>query len=380
MSRVNYRHGLVIGKFYPPHLGHEYLIRTAARHCAQVTVAVLGSGVESVSIQQREHWLRDMLADLAHVSVVGAVDNVRIDYHDAAVWQAHVDIMKAAVAQADCRRGRSAPPVDAVFTSEIYGAELARHFDAVSVCLDQQRALYPVSGTAVRADVAGQWRLLPAAVRAGLCARIVIVGAESTGTTTLAQDLTQALRERGDVWAATRCVAEYGREYSANLLALARASHPAARPQDLIWTDADFVDVAHEQNRREEAAARAGGPVLVCDTDALATCIWQQRYMGHCTAPVRALAMALPPRALYVLTDHVDVAFEDDGLRDGEQERPWMTEAFAAALEAQSVPWLRVRGDRAARLDKVLEAVATATRSVWSFALPLEQRTPDSVA
>jgi len=35
------RHGLVIGKFYPPHAGHHLLVRTAARACERVTVIVL---------------------------------------------------------------------------------------------------------------------------------------------------------------------------------------------------------------------------------------------------------------------------------------------------------------------------------------------------
>lgn len=55
MNRVDFAHGLVIGKFYPPHLGHEYLIRTAAAHCRNVTVAVLGSSVESISMQARTY-------------------------------------------------------------------------------------------------------------------------------------------------------------------------------------------------------------------------------------------------------------------------------------------------------------------------------------
>jgi cytidyltransferase-like protein len=34
-------HRLVIGKFSPPHRGHQHLIETAARDCATVTVLVM---------------------------------------------------------------------------------------------------------------------------------------------------------------------------------------------------------------------------------------------------------------------------------------------------------------------------------------------------
>ncbi|MFC7092951.1 AAA family ATPase [Jeongeupia naejangsanensis] len=370
MNRVEFRHGLVIGKFYPPHLGHLYLMRTAANHCRQVTVAVLGASVESVSITDRVAWLRACLADLPNVCVVGALDDVPVDYHDPAIWDAHVAIMRSAVAQGTA----AGVAVDAVFTSEGYGSELARRFNAAPVCLDPQRALHPVSGTAVRADLAGQWRQLPAPVRAGLAMRVVVVGAESTGTTTLARNLADALKARGGVWAATQWVAEYGREYSQNLLALARARNPAARPQDVHWHADDFTRIAAEQTRRENDAASECGPVLVCDTDALATCIWHERYRGTRHPGVESIAAAMPSRQLYLLTDHADVPFENDGLRDGETLRPWMTQRFAEVLAGQSVPWLRLAGCRATRLTKALAAVDAAWQRHACFSLPLEQR------
>ncbi|WP_432721237.1 AAA family ATPase [Jeongeupia wiesaeckerbachi] len=370
MNRVDFRHGLVIGKFYPPHLGHLYLMRTAARHCQQITVAVLGASVESISIADRVAWLRASLADLANVCVVGALDDVPVDYHDPAIWEAHVAIMREAVSQA----AAADVAVDAVFTSEGYGGELARRLNAASVCLDSQRALHPVSGTMVRADLATHWWQLPAPARAGLAMRVVVVGAESTGTTTLARDLAAALQARGHAWAATQWVAEYGREYSQNLLALARARNPAAQPQDVRWQAEDFTLIAAEQTRREHAATLAGGPVLVCDTDALATCIWHERYRGQPHPGVEAIAAGMPPRRLYLLTDHVDVPFEDDGLRDGETLRPWMTQRFVETLSNRAVPWLRLTGSREARLAKALAAVDVAWRKHACFALPLEQR------
>ena len=91
-----------------------------------------------------------------------------------------------------------------------------------------------------------------------------------------------------------------------------------------MWTEEDFVDIAREQNRREDEAARRSGPVLVCDTDAMATAVWHERYRGARSARVEEVADAMAPRALYLLTDHTDVPFEDDGLRDGEHVRGWM--------------------------------------------------------
>lgn len=216
---------------------------------------------------------------------------------------------------------------------------------------------------------------LEPAVRAGLARRVVVVGAESSGTTTLSRGLAAALRARGGVHALTRWVPEYGRELTVTKLAVARglAAPGGPRPgiEDLEWSDADFELVARRQTEAEEHAARAGGPVLVCDTDALATTVWQERYRGRTTVPVRRLAAAMPPRALYLLTPHDEVPFDDDGLRDGEHLRPWMTGRFREVLAASGVPWHEVRGDRASRVRQALGAVDGMLARGWGLANPL---------
>lgn len=377
MSRTLFRHGLVIGKFYPPHLGHEYLIRAAALHSESVTVAVLGASAEQITIAQRVQWLRDAFADSPNVRIVGELDDVLVDYHDNAIWQAHVDIMRNAIRQAD-KRWSPLPRVDAIFSSEPYGDRLASYFACPHICLDQARNLYPTSGTAVRADVAGQWHMLSPAVQAGMALRVVVVGAESTGTTTLSRDLAAALRQRGGVWEKTQWVAEYGREYSANLMALTKASNPQATAFDIVWESPDFVHVAQVQCRTEHAAAAHGSPVLVCDTDAMATRIWHERYMGDHNAAVDEIAAGMPPRALYILTSEQGVPFEDDGLRDGEHLRHWMTQRFRDVLAAQAVPWIEVRGTPQARCHTALQTLDSLMAHQWAFAPPLQSADMES--
>ena len=142
---------------------------------------------------------------------------------------------------------------------------------------------------------------------------------------------------------------------------------PAARPEDAVWTEEDFVEIAREQNRREEAAARRGGPVLVCDTDAMATAVWHERYLGTRSASVERVANVMAPRALYLLTDHADVPFEDDGLRDGEHLRAWMNGRFTDVLRGGRTPWHLVGGPPEERLRLALRHVDDAMREWWPF-------------
>ncbi len=364
-----FAHGLVIGKFYPPHSGHHFLIRAAADACRRVTVVVMASAPESLSLADRVAWVEERWAGDPHVAVAGIRDDLEMDYASDTLWAGHVALMREAVAAAP-----PAPPVDAVFASEPYGAELARRFGAVPVLLDPDRTTFPVSGTRVRADPVAYWDEIEPPVRAALARRVVVVGAESTGTTTLSLDLAAALRARGGPHAATGWVPEYGRELTVAKLAVARGlAAPGSRPTvfDLEWADADFALVLRRQNEAEERAARAGGPVLVCDTDALATTVWMERYRGRCTPDVREAALGAPPRALYLLTGHDDVPFDDDGMRDGEHLRPWMTGRFREVLAGTGVPWRELRGDREARLRRALGEVDALLAGGIGLADPL---------
>jgi HTH-type transcriptional repressor of NAD biosynthesis genes len=372
-----FKHGLVIGKFYPPHAGHEYLIRTASDYCGIVTVVAMASSVESIPLALRVEWLKEIFKDRLNVTIVGVMDDEPIDYHSDAVWSAHVAHMQRGLDEANALRARSqATTVDAVFTSEQYGNELAVRFNAAHVCLDQSRALYPVSGTAIRRQPADYWDLLAPCVRAFLCQRVVIVGAESTGKTTLAAALVARLRQRGGVWARTQWAAEYGREYTANKFAVAQAlagaqRMPIPKVEELRWHSAEFEAIANAQIQLEHRSASSSSPILVCDTDAFATEIWHRRYVGSISSAVAALSQSMPIRLGYILTRWRDIDFEQDGLRDGEHIRSWMHDEFVNRLNSMSVPWLLTAGSIENRVDQCETWLDSRLKDAWRFADPL---------
>ena len=362
------KHGLVIGKFYPPHAGHHLLIRTAASACDAVTVIVMAADHESIPLATRIRWLQEEHASEANVVVTGIEDNLRMDLDDPEIWAGHVEIMKRALARI------GAKPVSAVFSSETYGAELARRFGALPVMVDVGRTLAPISATQVRADLVANWHHLAPAVRAGMAVRVVVVGAESSGTTTLAAALTDHWRTLGGAHGLTRCVPEYGRAYTAQKWANARAAAQVEgrRPpamEELEWKSAEFEHIARSQIAAEELAARTGGPLLVCDTDAFATAIWHERYMGRPSDEVMRLADSVH-HALYLVTDHADVPFEQDGLRDGETIRPWMTQRFIAALQEARRPYVVLAGSRDDRLEQAIRATSNVLENAWRLAAP----------
>ncbi|MES2695278.1 MAG: AAA family ATPase [Verrucomicrobiota bacterium] len=319
-THMTYGLGLVIGKFLPPHRGHHFLIDSALAASERVVVIVCGKPADFVPAELRGGWLREI-----HPTAEIMVIDDRYDENDSRVW-----------AENTLRWLGRAP--DAVFTSEDYGARYAELMGSIHVSVDRARLRLPVSGTAIRQDAFARWEFIEPPVRGWLARRVCVLGAESTGTTTLARDLAGALQ--------TTWVEEYGREYSERKQAAG----------DATWRTEEFVTIAQEQTRREDAAARQANRVLICDTNAFATALWHRRYMGRTSAEVAALG-AQCRCDLYLLTGD-EIPFVQDGLRDGEHLRHEMHCWFVEALQAQAVPWLLLRGSREARLQQAREAVA----------------------
>jgi len=307
---------VVIGKFYPPHAGHHFLIRTALEQSEKVTVIVCHRPAYDIPGDVRTAWIREIHPE-AEVMCINDI----YDDEDSELW-ARLTI------------GWLGAAPDAVFTSEDYGDRYAPLMGAVHVKVDQARTMVPCSGTKVRHSPLDMWDFLEPPVRAWYCKRVCVLGAESTGTTTLSQDLAAALQ--------TCWVPEYGREYS----------ELKQQRGETEWRTEEFVEIAREQNRREDEAARRAHKILVCDTNSFATCLWHRRYMGFESPEVAKIA-ASGHWDLYLLTGE-EIPFVQDGLRDGEHIRHRMHEWFVEALQSQGVPWKLLRGSREQRLQEAL--------------------------
>ncbi len=147
--------GLIIGKFYPPHRGHEYLIRFACERVDELHVMVFYRADETIDGHLRAAWLRELFPQV----VVHAQFAEHRDPHnpcDEAGWHAWIAEIRSVCAE----------KFDFVFSSETYGEELARRLNAEHVMVDRQRVVVPISGTRVRENPRACFEFLSAPVRA----------------------------------------------------------------------------------------------------------------------------------------------------------------------------------------------------------------------
>jgi len=312
------RTGVVVGKFLPPHRGHHHLIETAGKHARTVHVLLCTRQTDVIPGDLREAWLREVHPE-AQIHVV-PYDS--LPDNDSQAW-------------AEVTRQTLGFIPDVACTSEGYGETWARLLGCEHVCVDLDRRFVPVSGTQVRANPFACWEYLEPCVRAYFTIRVAVVGAESTGKTTLSEELAEALN--------TEWVPEYGRDYTYLKLSRYRSM------EEIRWHTRDFVAIAREQQAREDAAARRANRVLVCDTDSFATAIWHERYTGRRSPAVERQAR-WSHIWLYFLTD-VRTPFFQDGIRDGEAIREWMHNRFLEAMAGTGRPYAELSGSPERRLE-----------------------------
>jgi cytidyltransferase-like protein len=126
--------GLVCGKFYPLHKGHDYLIRTALEHCGHLTIMIVQQAGQKPPGKVREEWLRRAYPQ---ASVVLVDDPYKDGDHQA--W-----------ADFTVRTLGYAP--DIVFSSERYGKPWAEGMGSKHMLVDPERKHVPVSASDIRED------------------------------------------------------------------------------------------------------------------------------------------------------------------------------------------------------------------------------------
>jgi len=311
--------GIVIGKFYPPHKGHRFLIEKAIQNVDDLTVIICHKGGQKISGDLRASWIRETVPGVKTIVI-----NDIYPEDDSKAWaQYTLEILGFAP--------------DFVFTSEDYGEVYCRYLGSKHISIDRDRNTIPISASQIRANPFACWEYLDPPVKAYFTRRICVIGAESTGTTTLARALASHYQ--------TSMVPEFGRlYYEGRMESLATSG----------WETSEFIFIAQEQNKLEDTLAQYCNKILICDTDSFATYIWHERYMGY-TSHAVDLVNLNRKYELYLLTD-VDIPFIQDGTRESEQIRQSMHMRFIEELEKRNKSFLLVSGSHGERMSKSIKA------------------------
>lgn len=170
--------------------------------------------------------------------------------------------------------------------------------------------------------------------------KVVLFGPESTGKTTLSEQLA---RHYHTVW-----VPEYAREYLQDKWNNERKT---CEPHDLL-------PIAEGQMRLENKLAKKATDILICDTDLLETKVYSEAYyIGNCNPILEKYALQ-NTYDLYLLT-YIDIPWEADDLRDKPNEREKMFNYFKDTLEKYGKNFITLKGDKKQRLNKAINHIDT---------------------
>ena len=167
--------------------------------------------------------------------------------------------------------------------------------------------------------------------------KIVIIGAECSGKSTLCEALAKELKT---VW-----VPEYARAYLDQL--------------DHSYEERDLLAIAQGQIALEDNQAATANNYLICDTDLNVLKVWSEARYERCDHWVLQ-TIARRPYDLYLLAD-CNLPWTPDPQR----EHPNPTDRHRFYLQYRDIvvnsgiPWVEVNGNESERLRQALAAVET---------------------
>ena len=161
--------------------------------------------------------------------------------------------------------------------------------------------------------------------------KIVLTGPESSGKTTLAEQLAAHYKIS---W-----VPEYARSYL----------HQLGRS----YREEDLLAIAQGQVQQEDKAARANPHLLICDTSLLVILIWSRVRYGRCHPWIKA---QWQQRTVdHYLLCRPDLPWHPDPQRENPHTRDELFVLYQQAL--QTKPCTTVEGNKSARVRISVEVI-----------------------
>jgi HTH-type transcriptional regulator, transcriptional repressor of NAD biosynthesis genes len=318
--------GLTLGKFAPLHRGHQYLIETALREMDELIILIYEADETEIPLSVRSGWLRRLYPQAVVLEAWDGPQQVGDTPDIRAMHEAYI------------RNRLEGRKITHFYSSEFYGEHVSRALGAVNRQVDPARAVFPVSGTAVRENPFRWRQYVDPLVYRDLITKVVFLGAPSTGKSTLAEALA---KKYGTVH-----VPEYGREYW--------EKHQVNRR----LTPEQLLDIARGHIEREEALLLEADRYLFVDTNAITTYMFSLDYHGFALPELTELARQAQSRYDLVFLCADDIPYEDTWDRSGEGKRGIFQKRIIADLKERRIPYIELRGtlrDRIAAVDRVLK-------------------------
>ena len=329
---MRYNVGMYGGSFNPLHLGHVDCIIQAANMCRELYIVLsVGHNRQEIDARVRYRWLYRLTKHIGNVTIIMLEDSAETkEAYTEEYWQGDADKVKAQVGK----------PIDVVFCGSDYDEN-----SFWNKCYPEGELFIfkrnEINSTELRKAPYKHFEWLPNIVKPYYVKKVLLMGSESTGKSTLTINLANRFN--------TNYIDEAGRDISER------------SGTDLLMLSEDFTEILLQHKLNEIKAVENSNKVLFIDTDALVT----QFYMSFLDDPGieknRALSDAIDALNRYelILFLEPDVEFVQDGDRSEviRDDRKKYSDRIKELLRSHGKQFVSVSGSYQERYEIAVRAV-----------------------
>ena len=326
-----YKVGMYGGCFCPLHLGHlECLIR-AAGLCEELYVVISWKEHEDIPLKVKIRWIHQLTKHIGNVKMIPLKDQTvcKEDYTES-YWEADCKKVKEAIGKT----------IDVVFCGSDYDENSFWN----KCYAESEFVVFPrnqYSSTEIRKDLYGHWEWMPQIVRSYFTKKVLLIGGESAGKSTLTINLANYFN--------TVYLEEVGRDLS------------ELSGTDRYMLSEDFTRILLEHKAKEYRLIGQANKVLFEDTDCLVTRFFMDFLEDENMEGNARLAEAIAALNQYdlILFLEPDVEWVQDGDRSEVMaaDRTKYSEMIKALYEKQGFSFQVIRGDYNSRFEQAVQYV-----------------------
>lgn len=323
--------GVIFGKFYPLHTGHIYLIQRACSQVDELHIIMCHDELrdrrlfensamsQQPTISDRLRWLLQTFKYQKNIHIHSFNEEGMESYpHGWDIWSQGI--------AAFMDRQRIKP--NRIYTSETCDVDKYHaHLGIETVLIDPQRSFMNIRGAQIRQNPFRYWDYIPTEVKPFFVRKVVILGGESSGKSTLVNKLANIFN--------TTSAWEFGRDYV--------FSHLGGDEMALQYSDYDKIALGQAQFI--DFSVKYANKVVFIDTDFVTTQAFCKKYEGREHPFVQALIDEYRFDLVILLENNVP--WVADGLRSlgSTAERKAFQTLLITLLNSNNIPFIHINDD-----------------------------------
>lgn len=331
---MEYKIGMYGGSFDPLHIGHIDMIIRAASQCEKLYVVLSYSRErDNVAMEYRYRWIKNSFKHLDNIEIILLEDNAttKEEYDTDDYWEKGRDYILEQIGS----------NIDVVYCGSDYIGN--NRYESLYNCkvIYVDRDIIPVSSTKIRSNPFKYWDYIPNICKPYYTKKILFVGGESTGKSTIVQNLARAYN--------TNYLEEVGREVC-----------DYAGSEDLMIAN-DFYEILLKHKTKEMELINQSNKLFFIDTDALTTKFFAQFLLDGEKQNAEGLANAITKINDFDLIFFLEptVAFVQDGTRNVkiEADREKYSNQIKKLFDEANLDYICLAGDYLSRYEEVRRVI-----------------------